>query len=794
MTDHLAQLTAALAPHYQIERELGGGGMSRVFVAREVQLDREVVVKLLSPDLASALSAERFTREIRTVAALQEPHIVPVLSAGTTSDGTPWFTMPFVRGETLRARLIRGIVPVPEAVGMLRNVAQALAYAHDAGVVHRDIKPENILLSNGTAMVTDFGIAKAVSASRTQAPDGALTQIGMAIGTPAYMAPEQAAGDPAADAHVDLYAWGVVAHELLSGAHPFATHTTPQALLAAHMAEIAPPVARADVPIALVHLVRSCLEKSPTDRPRDARALLAVLDALSSGATPITANNARAAMGLRRWRIPLLVLGGATVTALGIITQRFLARLTINANNRTVVVMPFENLGDAADKYFADGMSDEIANQLAQLPGVRVIGREGVKGATVEQSRPQDLARTLGAQYVLSGTVQWSRARRDSVDGDASVKITPVLLDASKGERVWSQPFEEKLRDVFRLQASVATRLADALSVTLSPAQRAALARHDNAPPAARDAQIRARGLLRKRGLQNLQQAYALFANAVALDSSYALAWAGLGETIYLLPDYGDTTRTPKAVGEDAARAVERAMRIDSALVDTRLAKARILAGAFHLSESLRYLNGVIASDSSLLTAWVLRGEVLMALGDLSAAGEAFRAGLATDRLSPLLHNARTRWFDAVKMVDSAVVSAERAYALNSTEAIWTRNLQLAYLSAGRLNDALRLCRGPESSACNAMIRALGGDSTYRAAAVGALRTPSATTSASVRAMLLAQVGDTEGAFTALERAVHDHDDNLLIVSALSVFEPMRDDPRWSRIIGALRGEAEKKP
>ena len=205
---------------YTLERELGGGGMSRVFVAQEHALGREVVVKVLSPERTAALSAERFTREIKLAAALQDPHIVPVLVAGTTSEGLPYYTMPFVRGDSLRARLVAGPVPVAEALGILRNIAQALAYAHERGIVHRDIKPENVLLSRGTAVVTDFGIAKALSASTTKVEGNTLTSLGTSIGTPAYMAPEQVEGRATGPA-TDIYALGVVLYELATGRRPF---------------------------------------------------------------------------------------------------------------------------------------------------------------------------------------------------------------------------------------------------------------------------------------------------------------------------------------------------------------------------------------------------------------------------------------------------------------------------------------------------------------------------------------------------------------------------------------------
>ncbi len=264
-----------------VERELGGGGMSRIFVAAERRLGRRVVVKVLRPELGAGLSVDRFEREIRVSAQLQDARIVPLLQAGQV-EGLPWYTMPYVEGESLRERLQGPPIPLDEAVRILRDLALALEYAHARQIVHRDIKPENILLSGRTALVADFGIAKAITAATLGASGGTLTGLGGVVGTPGYMAPEQAAGDPV-DARADLYAWGVIAYEMLAGVHPFADRDTAQGMLAAHIADAPVPLAerRPRLPAPLAELVDRCLAKEPGRRPADAATLAAALDAAS---------------------------------------------------------------------------------------------------------------------------------------------------------------------------------------------------------------------------------------------------------------------------------------------------------------------------------------------------------------------------------------------------------------------------------------------------------------------------------------------------------------------------------
>jgi eukaryotic-like serine/threonine-protein kinase len=316
MSDLRARLDASVAGQYVIERELGGGGMSRTYVATERAFNRRVVIKVLAPELLAGVSVERFNREVLLAAQLQHPHIVPVLSAGD-ADGLPWFSMPYVDGESLRARVAQGPLPIGDVISILRDVARALAFAHSHGVVHRDIKPDNVLLSGGSATVTDFGIAKAISASRMLAPGGTLTVAGTSLGTPAYMAPEQAAGDPDTDHRADFYAFGVLAYELLCGHPPF--HDLPPAkILAAHLSERPRDIRelRPDVPTALAEIVMRCLEKAPEDRPQQGADIVKVLDSVTSSGSATAAPTILAGGQMRLWRAVGVWAGATLLVAL----------------------------------------------------------------------------------------------------------------------------------------------------------------------------------------------------------------------------------------------------------------------------------------------------------------------------------------------------------------------------------------------------------------------------------------------------------------------------------------------
>ena len=314
------ELEAALGELYSIETELGGGGMSRVFLAEETALERRVVVKVLPRELTGGVNVDRFRREIVLAAQLQHPHIVTLLSTGEVG-GVPYYTMPYEEGRSLRAHLReRGPLPIGETVGILGDVAKALAFAHERGVIHRDIKPDNILLCGGAAVVSDFGIAKAVSDSKDTPPPTVtgetLTQIGMSIGTPTYMAPEQAAADPDVDSRADIYAFGVTAYEMLAGRPPFCD-LSPRKLLAAHLSEPPEPIRarRPDTPPALADLVMRCLAKEPADRPQHASELVRVLEIVQAGEERARASAGRSSLGQR------LALGLVAIVAVAIVAR-----------------------------------------------------------------------------------------------------------------------------------------------------------------------------------------------------------------------------------------------------------------------------------------------------------------------------------------------------------------------------------------------------------------------------------------------------------------------------------------
>ena len=486
MTDPLAAtLQRTLGDGYRVERELGGGGMSRVFVAHDLSLDRDVVIKVLSGEATVGVSADRFRREIQLIARMQHPHVVSILSAGA-ADGSLYYTMPYVAGETLRARITReGALPVPDVVRLLREVLDALAFAHAHGVVHRDIKPENVLVSAGHAVVADFGIAKALTES------GTLTSAGFALGTPTYMAPEQATADPSTDHRADLYSVGVLGYELLTGAPPFTG--TAQQVITQHLtvAPVAIATRRADAPDALAGVVERALAKDPAARPQSAREMIGALDAV---VTPVTAPRRSAVPStFTRLRLPLAAAGVFALAAAGVFAMR--ARQTpapasdaapVASGADLIAVMPLSAVSDTSLARLGQDLVVTLSTNLDGVGSLHTVDAATLLMRARKLPSPLPLAearaaaRALGARSVLTGTLinEGNRVRAsvtlhqvgsDSVIAKATALATPHDIAALTDSLTWSV-----LQQVWRrgtppspVLAGLTTRSVDALRAFL---------------------------------------------------------------------------------------------------------------------------------------------------------------------------------------------------------------------------------------------------------------------------------------------------------------------------------------
>ena len=531
MPDTLERLRAALSGRYAIVREVGAGGMATVYLAEDLKHHRKVALKVMKPELAATMGSSRFLREIETAAQLQHPHILPLHDSGE-ADGFLYFVMPFVEGESLRGKLTRGgELPVGEAVRVLRDVVDALSHAHAQGVVHRDIKPDNVLLSGRHALVTDFGVAKAVSEATGR---NAMTTVGVALGTPTYMAPEQAAADPHIDTRADIYAVGCLAYELLTGQPPFRGDSA-QRVLAAHVTEAPTPVTtrRSAVPAQLNAVVMRCLEKKPADRWQTADELLAQIEQFLTPSGGITPTDTRPVSGFRTAGVPLpsrrgALIAGSVVLALvlgGLWALRGGSGEAQAAKPR-LVVLPPRNLGPPEQAYVADGIAEEINNRLVGLSGIEVIGRTSAERYRATDKTPKQIGEELGVEYLL--------ALRVGSEGPASsrrLRVSAELLRGKTEAQLWGKTFvAEAADDYFRMQGEIATEVANEMGVALGAGDRDRLAVRPTSNAEAYDHYLRGiAAVSRGYGIADFRDATERFNSAVELDAQFALAWAGLG-------------------------------------------------------------------------------------------------------------------------------------------------------------------------------------------------------------------------------------------------------------------------
>ncbi|MEO8194404.1 MAG: protein kinase [Gemmatimonadales bacterium] len=688
------RLQSTLGDAYSVERELGGGGMSRVFLAQETALGRSVVVKVLTADAIAGISGERFAREVRLAASLQHPNIVPVLTTGV-ADGIPYYTMPYVRGESLRARMKQGpALPRRQAISILRDLARALQYAHGEGVIHRDIKPDNVLLSGDAAVVTDFGIAKAISLARTSSsgtPDEnsgfTLTQAGLTIGTPAYMAPEQAAGD-AVDPRGDLYAWGVVAYELLAGEHPFAGRTTVAQLIVAQMTELPAPLAEKapDIPASLADVVMQCLEKQPDKRPASATELVEKLDTPYDSRDLATHPRLPAIAPAKRTPYKPIAAGLVIVALLAAGVYAYSRRQSTAvapiAKSSSVAVLPFADDGaDSANAYFGEGIADELMTALGKVPGLRVASR--TSAIAIGRRRDLDvreIARQLGVSTVVEGTVRRSGKQ---------LRVTAQLTNAADGLTLWSDAYERENKDVFAVQDDITRAIVIALRPELVGGGRSLAQRTTIGPgtsnPEAYDLYLRGLYLIERRGT-GVARSAEYFSQAIQKDPGFARAYAGLAGALELFPYFAGVPA--ERVEARARAAAERSLQLDPALAEPRVALAMAHWHALRWKEAEAEFRRAIAADSTSPVAHTQYGRFLISQGRIPDALREFKTARVLD---PLAGTASV-WlsYSLARSGDQAAAWEESKRARELDPNLVTTHTILAFdrIALGRLNEA----------------------------------------------------------------------------------------------------------
>ncbi|HET7621144.1 MAG TPA: protein kinase [Gemmatimonadaceae bacterium] len=687
MTRALDELATSLAGRYTLQRELGRGGMATVFLAHDVRHDRSVALKVLHPDLANALGPERFQREIKLAARLQHPHILTVYDSGEDA-GQLWFTMPFVDGETLRERLTREKqLSIDDAVRIAREAADALDYAHRHGVIHRDIKPENILLSEGHALVADFGIARSPADG-----DAQLTQTGTSVGTAAYMSPEQAAGERDVDGRSDVYSLAIVLYEMLAGETPFAA-ATPQATIARRFTETATPLRRIrdSVPEPVELAVQRALSRTTADRFATARQFADAL-APTSGTTYRSAVASTSKQ--RRFSSSLAMLGIGVLIGLGVLfawRRHEPAVAQANAGVPRLAVLPFENLGDSADAYFADGVTDAVRGKLTALPGLEVIARASSEQYRDRKKSPQQIAEELGVRYLLTGTVRWARAP----DGTSRVQVSPELVDMGDGtaRNRWQQPFDAPLTDVFEVQGDIAGQVASALDVALASGERQKLAERPTQNLAAYDAYLKGEALTGT-DFPSLQRAIAFYEQAVKLDPDFGVAWARLAYRLGMA-----NTRVPTAQRVAAMdSAIARAMTLAPYAAATYWART-VIASLRNDTTGLKAIQkeGVARypSDPDLL-----RGVAVTQLTDLSDSARVdsglatYRRALALDPRSVRTLRGYGNALAAMQRLGEAREQFRRALDISPGDLSSIESLTYTYLTAGDLAGTRQVLDG----------------------------------------------------------------------------------------------------
>jgi len=773
MPDIVDRLNVALAGRYHIERELGAGGMATVYLGDDLRHRRKVAIKVLRPELAAAIGTERFLREITTTAGLRHPHILPLFDSGE-SGGFLFYVMPLVEGESLRQRLDRERqLPLDDALQIAREVADALSYAHSRGVIHRDIKPENILLESGHAAVADFGIARAIDA----AGGDRLTETGLSIGTPAYMSPEQAAGDRNLDGRSDLYALGCVLFEMLAGQPPF-TGATAGSVVHQHLAADAPSITqlRPAVPAGVAEVLRRALAKLPADRFNP---MAQFSEALRTSADHAPAPTAVApARRPRRFHaaVAALVLLGSVA---GILLWRSHTRPSTRPTS-SIAVLPFVDLTGGANEYLGDGMAETLINALAKVPGLEVAARTSAFSFKGTNEDVRTIARELGVGAVLEGSVQRSEDR---------LRVTAQLIDANNGFHLWSNNFDRSADDIFAVQDEVARAVVTALQGTLLVETGQALATPGTANAQAYDAYMLGRFYWNKRTAQDLVQAATYFAQAIALDSSYARAWSGLADSyvLFIPAEYDVPNIDPDSVLGLAEAAARRSVALDTMLGEAYASLGEVLEYRLKWEEARAAFERAVDLSPEYPTGHQWYSYDLMVWNEWDLAIDEMEQAKQLDPLSMIITLSLAAAYDGAERWEDASASYEQARALAPDH-----RLVAAF---GFWHDLLS--GNPEAAATHFRVEtamALGSDSADAHALVQDLHAPSRR-AAALRwiarhghpgaAMVITRVLDGDDAAIAYLDGLSEEQRATINAAILACFigPRLRADPRMQDVL-----------
>jgi serine/threonine protein kinase/Tfp pilus assembly protein PilF len=678
----LDRIRNAFTSDYTIDRELGRGGMSTVYLAQDAKHERLVALKVLHPDLAATLGPDRFLREIKLAARLNHPHILPLHDSGEAS-GFLFYVMPYVEGESLRERLDRDRqLPIDEAVRHGRAIASALDYAHRQGIVHRDIKPENVMLYEGEAMVMDFGIAKAVSAAGSET----LTQTGMMVGTPAYVSPEQAAGETNLDGRSDEYSLGCVLYEMLSGERAFSGPTA-QAVMAKRFTETAKPLRtiRSNVPESVEKAVARAMSTNVDERYKTTAQFA---QALASDS--LTTPNDTATM-------PQQVVASA----------------------KSVAVLPFSNMSnDAENEYFADGMAEEIINALSKIQSLRVASRTvsfALKGKNEDLA---EVGRKLHVSTVLDGSVRRMGNR---------LRITAQLVNVADGYQLWSERYDREMEDVFAIQDDISQAIVKALRVILTEGEKKQIEKIRAVNVQAYDYYLRGRQYFHQLRRKSIEYAKQMFNKAIEIDPEYARAHAGVADCYSLLYTYFDAREfnlrqadisSSKALElepdlaeahvarglavslskrfDEAEQEFETALRLDPKLFEAAywFARARLSQGRYE--EAARLMERAVALRPEENQTWGFLGQAFMGLGRQDEATAAYRrqVKLIDEHLELNPDDPRACILAAVANAiigdkERAVQFAEQAMLVDPDDPMLLYNVACTYAQLGMIDESL---------------------------------------------------------------------------------------------------------